>query len=205
MRRIRQAPWAVVCLVLLSIAMAVLPMALLPGSVGGLQTSVASVSSVILLIFTLFILVRDTFSAWQMVGGLCIVLAVGTAGLLVWRWFEQSRALTVTGEVELSEKADSLRSGESFTLKVDAPAARNRLRITFSATDRGFGSPCAPASSLWISGGQFDQPQEAEIGEEVSVELDRSDRTEVRLEVELDTDTGCELSLRVERAVLENA
>jgi hypothetical protein len=196
----RDTPWAVVFLVLLAILLAVLPLALLPESLPDSQTLLASVGSIVLLVFALFTLVRDTFSGWQMVGALLIVtLFVGTS-LLIWRHLEQGRALTVTGSVRLTG-ADSMQNGSKATITVRAPAPRDRLLITFAATDLAPGSPCAPSSVLALS--QSDgTATEVRIGVATPVEL--GDELLIRLKAELTTDTNCELALDVEEAVLDN-
>ncbi|MEU4888832.1 MULTISPECIES: DUF805 domain-containing protein [Streptomyces] len=199
----RRAPWAVVLIVLLAIALSVLPFALFPDTVTATQTALATVCSIVLLVFALFGLVHDTYSAWQLVAVLCVLLVLVGIGLAVWRYFEESRSLPVTESAKLSKGAASLETGEKAVLRLRTPAPRDRLRLTFEADDIGFGSPCVPSSSLRVTGGADGRRPEARIGEEMTIALDREKRT-VRLEAELVSDPGCELSLRVARAVLDN-
>jgi hypothetical protein len=197
----RQAPWAVVALVLLAIVLAVLPFVLLPESVSGVGATLTSVGSIVLLVFALFSLVRDTFSAWQMVAVLAIVLGVVAAALLTWRLVDHFRPLTVTDSVTL-EGAKAMKNRSTATVVVKAPAPREQLLITFEATDRALGSPCAPTSSLRITGGA-EGSRETRFGRKTVVRLDADDPS-IRLKAQLLTDSDCELDLRVQEAVLDN-
>ncbi|MCC3650253.1 hypothetical protein LIX60_01810 [Streptomyces sp. S07_1.15] len=199
----RRAPWAVVLIILLAITLSVLPFALFPDTVTTTQTALATVCSIVLLVFALFGLVHDTYSAWQLVVVLCLLLVAVGIGLVAWRYVEESRSLPVTESVKLSKGAASLETGEKAVIRLRTPAPRDRLRLTFEADDLGYGSPCVPSSSLRVTGGADGGRPEARIGEEISVALDPEKRT-VRLEAELVSDPGCELSLRVARAVLDN-
>lgn len=197
----RRPPWAVVTLVVLAIVLAVLPFALIPESVPDEHTALASVSSVVLLVFALFTLVRDTFSAWQLVVALAVLVALVGTGLFIWRVVDQSRALTVTDSVELSAGAESMKNGKRLTLSLRAPAPRDQLLLTFDAKDHGFGSPCVPSSHLSLS--QHGRgTKRTQFGEEISIDL-AGDRS-VRLEIALQTDTGCVLEVEVAKAVLRN-
>ncbi|GAA2433445.1 hypothetical protein [Streptomyces macrosporus] len=201
---VRAAPWAVVCIILLAVVLAALPLLLLPASVSNAHTTITSVSSVVVLVFALFGLIDKPFTPGQIVVALVIVTVVVTAGLLVWRAAEQSRALTVTDEVELADEV-GMGNGDTAVLTVTAPAPRDRLRLTVDADEHGIGSPCAPMSLLRITGEGPGAPVEARIGEdrETMVDLAEGDRS-IRLELELDTDPHCRLSLRVTKAVLDN-
>lgn len=199
---LRQAPWAVVALVVLAVLLAVLPLVLLPERLSAAPAILTSVGSIVLLVFALFSLVRDTYSAWQMVAALAIVLVLLGAALLVWRQVELARPLTVTDAVRL-KGAESMTHGSTATITLQAPAPRDRLLITFEATDLALGSPCAPSSSVWITDGG-EVGQEARIGERTVVELDDADLS-IRLNARMNTDTNCELDLRVREAVLDDA
>jgi hypothetical protein len=200
----RQTPWAVVFLVLLAITLAVLPLLLLPDSLPDEQTTLASVGSIVLLVFALLTLVRDSFSVSQVVAALCVLLVLVTGGLLAWRIADQWRALTVTEDVDLTG-AKSLQTDETAVLTLRAPAQRDELRLVFEADDRGIGSPCEPSSSLWLTGGALQEAREAEFGREVRIPLVASDKV-IRLKAELgaETDSECVLSVRTKRAVLDN-
>lgn len=199
---VRQTPWAVVLLVVLAATLAVLPLALLPGSLSTVQAVLASVGSIVLLVFALFGLVHDTFSAWQLVAALCVLVLVAGSALYGWRLVEQSRPLTVTDEVKLTGAEQMEHEAVAF-LTVKVPRTRDLLRVTIGMEDLSHGSQCGPSSVLRLTGAGLDGAVETEAGEETPVALDRDERT-VRLTVELRTDEGCSVSLDVKKAVLVN-
>ncbi|MEE1940800.1 hypothetical protein V1L54_15545 [Streptomyces sp. TRM 70361] len=204
----RQTPWAVVSLVVLAIVLAVLPVTLLPGGASAVHTVIASIGSIVLLVFALFSLVRDTFTAWQLVSALSLLVVVLSGALLVWRYVEQSRSLTVTDRVKLTSVKgqqagpERMENGSVAHLAVRVPRPRDRLRLTIGADEVGNGQ-CAPVSSLRLTGAGIDGHQETRPGREALIGLDRSERR-ADLKVELKTRSGCLLSLHVTKAVLEN-
>lgn len=203
-RHLRHAPWIVVLLVLLAITLAVLPLLLLPDSLPNSQAVLASVSAIGLLVFTLFSLVRDTYTARQLTAALFVVVIVVAGALLVWRELEKKRALTVTESVKLTD-ASSMEDGDTATVEMRSPGPRDLLRITFSAKDLALGSPCAKSVTTFvqITSGHIDGVAEARMGEQVSIALKKPVRS-LRLEAQLQTAQLCELRLHVSEAVLDN-
>lgn len=200
----RQTPWIVVLLVLLAIVLAVLPLLLLPESLPDTQAVLASVGSIVILVFALFSLVRDTFTARQMAAALSIVVAVVASALLVWREVEERRALTVTDGVELTG-ASSMEDGDTATVRMRAAGPRDLLRITFEGKDLALGSPCAQSVDTFvrITSGQVPGVTSARMNERVSLVLSKPSRS-LRLEAQLETAQFCELRLHVSEAVLDN-
>ncbi len=130
-----------------------------------------------------------------------------TAGGLVIAYIKNHQPIDVTDKVVFNRKEQTVAvfPGGAFELSVPLPEERDHLELTLGGTDSEGtrGSPCLPASRLYLTGDGLPEEKKVRFGEVVKIPISQVHGT-VRLEVKLTTGPECEISIDASRAVIDS-